>query len=56
MLYTILKRLNLEPGLYGMHSFRIGRATDLIKFNYSIEEVKLMGRWRSNVIFKYIRQ
>ena len=48
-------RFNLDTKIYGMHSFRIGRTTDLIKYNYSIEEVKLMGRWRSNVIFKYIR-
>ena len=54
-LKEIFKRLNLNSNLYGMHSFRIGRTTDLIKYGYTIDEVKLMGRWRSNVIFKYIR-
>ena len=52
---TLIYNLGLEGHLYGMHSFRIGRTTDLIKFGYSIEEIKLMGQWRSNVIFKYIR-
>ena len=47
--------LGLDDKLYGMHSLRIGRTTDLIKFNYSIEEIKIMGHWRSNVVFKYIR-
>ena len=55
VLKLMIQRLNLDEKLYGMHSFRIGRTTDLIKYNYSIDEVKLMGRWRSNVIFKYIR-
>ena len=55
ILKLMLNKLNLDNRLYGMHSFRIGRTTDLIKYNYTIEEVKIMGRWRSNVIFKYIR-
>ena len=55
ILKTLFQRLNLDNRLYGMHSFPIGRTTDLVKFNYSIDEVKLMGRWKSNVICKYIR-
>ena len=55
ILKCIFKSLNLNHKLYGMHSFHIGRTTDLIKFHYSIDQVKLMGRWKSNVIFKYIR-
>ena len=55
ILKIALNNLNLDNRLYGMHSFRIGRTTDLIKYNYSIDEVKIMGRWKSNVIFKYIR-
>ena len=55
MLRCTFKQLNLDHTLYGMHSFRIGRTTDLIRFNYSIDEVKIMGRWKSNVIFKYLR-
>ena len=55
MLKILLKNLNLDSNLYGMHSFRIGRTTDLIKYNYTVDEVKLMGRWKSNVIFKYIK-
>ena len=56
---AVLKKSLLTIGLdctnYGMHSLRIGRATDLIKYNYSVEEVQRMGRWKSNAVFKYIR-
>ena len=56
ILKTVLVNLGLNPAHYGMHSFRIGRTSDLIKYNYSIEEVKKLGRWHSNVVYKYIRQ
>ena len=56
ILKILIKRIGLNEKLYGMHSFRIGRTTDLIKYNYSIEQIKIMGRWRSNVVYKYIRQ
>ena len=55
LLKRIIQTLGLEPCFYDMHSFRMDRTSDLIKYNYSIEEVKRMGRWRSNVIYKYIR-
>ena len=32
-LNTCLINLGLDPHCYGMHSFRVGRTTDLIKFN-----------------------
>ena len=50
ILQRVIRQLNLNDKLYGMHSFRIGRTSDLIKYNYSIDEVKLMGRWKSNVV------
>ena len=55
VLRNCLTNLGLDPSLYGMHSLRIGRTTDLIRYNYSLEEVKRMVRWRSNTIYKYIR-
>ena len=55
VLRRIINKLGLEGQLYGMHSFRIGRTTDLIKYQYSVDEVKQLGRWRSNIIFRYIR-
>ena len=55
LLKEMIKKLRLDPSLYGMHSLRIGRTTDLIKFGYSIDEVRRMGRWKSNAVFTYIR-
>ena len=55
LLHLMIQRLNLESNLYRIHSFRIGQTTDLIKYGYTIDEVKMLGRWRSNVIYKYIR-
>ena len=52
----LLSNLGLDSSNYGVHSLRIGRTSDLAKSNYSIDEIRRMGRWRSNVVFKYIRQ
>ena len=56
LLRTILKRLNLEHKLYDTHSFRIGRATDLMKMGASVDMIKHVGRWKSNAVFRYIRE
>ena len=52
----IISRLGLNPTMYGMHSYRIGRTSDLInKFHLDLELVKRIGHWRSSAIYKYIR-
>ena len=51
-----INEVGLNTDLYGIHSLRIGRTSDLAKYNYSIKEIRRMGRWRSNVVYKYIRQ
>ena len=56
LLKDVISNLGLNSDYYGMHSMRIGRTTDLIKYNYPIDEVRRMGRWRTNIVFKYIRQ
>ena len=55
VLKSMLTNLGLNSDLYNMHSLRIGRASDLIKYNYPIEIIKIMGRWKSNVVYKYFR-
>ena len=55
LLKTIITRIGLTNTNYRMHSFRIGRTTDLINYGYPLEQVRIMGRWKSNVIYKYIR-
>ena len=45
---TVLKaaiaRLGFNADQYNTHSLRIGRNSDLIKYGYTIEEVKRKGR------------
>ena len=55
LLKEMITKLRLNSDLYGMHSLRIRRCTDLIKYNYSLDEVRMLGRWRLNTVFKYIR-
>ena len=56
VLRNLLDRMNLDGQLYDVHSYRIGRTSDLSKFGYSVEQIKAMGRWKSNAVYRYIRQ
>ena len=55
VLRKTLTNLGLNPKLYDTHSLRIGRASDLMKFGYSVDRIKQLGRWKSNAVFKYIK-
>ena len=50
-----LAAIKLNPSLYDTHSFRIGRATDMLRMGYTIETIKQMGRWCSNAVYKYLK-
>lgn len=50
-----LRFLNLNHLPYKSHSFRIGAATHAISHGASYEKVKIMGRWKSDALAKYIR-
>ena len=54
-LRTPITRLDLDESLYDVHSFRIGRTCDLYKFGYSIDQIKSMGRWKSNAVYRYLK-
>ena len=55
VLKRTLHSLNLDETLYDTHSFRIGRATDLLKAGMEVEEIKIVGRWKSNAVYNYLR-
>ena len=56
VLKLCLKHIGLDETLYDFHSMRAGRAVDLIKkYNFSISEVKRLGRWKSNAVYRYIK-
>ena len=54
-LREIITKLGLDSNVFEPHSFRIGRATDLMKLGYSVDTIKQMGRWKSNAVYKYLR-
>ena len=55
VLCKVLESLNLNPKLYDTHSFRIGKASDMLKCQIPISKIKQIGRWRSNAVFRYLR-
>ena len=55
LLRKLLCNLQLDAALYDTHSFCIGRATDLYKEGRSLEYIKRVGRWRSNAVYRYLR-
>ena len=55
ILKQILTKLNLDPKIYTTHSFRIGGATQAHAQNFTISQIKQLGRWKSSAFQKYIR-
>ena len=55
LLRKLIKRLHLDPRLYSTHSFRIGRSMDLFKYGFTVDQIKFLGRWKSNAVYKYLR-
>ena len=54
-LKILLAAAGFDPNNYLGHSFRIGRSSDLMKYGVSVETIKKLGRWKSNIVFSYIR-
>ena len=55
LLRETINSLGLEGELYDTHSFRIGRATDLFKAGVDIEDIKQLGRWKSDAVYRYLK-
>ena len=59
-LRTILRKcianVNLNPLHYDCYLLRIGRSCDLMKAGVAIDTIKALGCWKSNAVFRYIRQ
>ena len=54
-LHLAITAIGLKCHLYDCHSFRGGQCSELIKLGYPIEVVKRLGRWRSNAVYRYIK-
>ena len=55
LLKRLIKNVGLDNNLYSFHCFRIGRCSELIKLGYPIDIIQRLRRWRSNAVYKYIR-
>ena len=55
VLQEALTAININHTLYNFHSLRIGRCSDLFKYGISVEKIKQAGHWKSNAVYKYIR-
>lgn len=55
ILSKVLKYLGVDTTLYKSHSFRIGAASLYYEQGKSEEEIKVMGRWKSQAFQSYIR-
>ena len=55
VLCTCIAKIHLNPLLFYCHSLRIGHTSDLMKMGVPIEKIKIMGRWKSNAVYKYVR-
>ena len=56
ILRKALKNLGLRADLYNTHSFRIGKATEMMAANYTIAEIMRAGRWRTtSSVLRYFR-
>ena len=50
-----ISQAGIDSKIYDCHSFRAGRAGDLVSMGISLETVKKLGRWRSNSVYTYLR-
>ena len=54
-LATLLKQINLNPTFYSFHSLRAGRVTDMAKWGFTVDQIKQIGRWKSNAVYRYLK-
>ena len=56
ILRKALNLAGLDLQLYGCHSTHVGRALDLFhKYKLSVSSIKNLGRWKSNVVYSYLK-
>jgi hypothetical protein len=55
ILRSALKFISLSSDDYNAHSFRIGAATTAAMLGKNDNEIKYMGRWKSDSFKRYIR-
>ena len=56
ILKKALVHLGLDESMYNLHSFRIGHCGDLYDPGISMETIKKLGRWKSSIVYNYLKQ
>ena len=56
ILRLALVRGGFTAANYTFRSLRSGRAVDLLHHGISVETIKKLGKWRSNAVFRYLKQ
>ena len=54
-LKTCIKEAGFDSKFYGTHSLCAGRSCDLYKLGLTIETIKKVRHWRSNAVYRYIK-
>ena len=54
-LRKMISLMGLDSRLYSVHSLRAGRSSDLLNSGVSVETIKKLGHWKSNVVFRYLQ-
>ena len=56
VLKRAIRDLDLDESIYDTHSLHIRRAKDLQKEGLTVDEIKDIGRWKSNAVFNYLNK
>ena len=54
-LKLMIKKAGFDHKFYGSHSLRAGRSCDLFRLGVSTENIKKLGHWKSNDIYRYLK-
>ena len=52
---SLLERNSFDSTLYTCHGARAGWASDLLDMGVSVEMIRKIGRWKSNVVYAYCK-
>ena len=50
-----ITKAGLDVKFYSFQALRSGRATDLFNWGVPVELIKMIGRWKSNAVYKYFK-
>ena len=52
---SCISRCGLNPKVNRTHSYRIGRAVDLLAMHVEIPVIMRLGRWKSSIVYEYLK-